>query len=115
MDHILVIKVDFLLILLTIFIIWALFKADTTRAQNEIVITPEDTLPQSIPTTTGATVTLGKMMMDPSSQFHHIPSPCGSPPSEHDDLQQKFYCYALLALWIMLLISAILYQMRTFF
>jgi hypothetical protein len=41
-----------------------------------------------------------------------LPSPCNISPSEQDT-QTKFYCFALLALWVMLMLSAVIYQIRT--
>jgi hypothetical protein len=41
-----------------------------------------------------------------------LPSPCNSSPADQDT-QTKLYCFALLALWVMLMLSAVIYQIRT--
>jgi hypothetical protein len=62
---------------------------------------------------TTSTTTLKPIAMEQIlSNNHQFPSLCKGSPSEQDT-QTKLYCFALLALWIMLMFSALIYQIRT--
>ena len=51
--------------------------------------------------------------MDPYEHSVHLPSPCKEIKTADGLTLNNAYCVALLALWFMLMLSAILYQLRT--
>lgn len=49
---------------------------------------------------------------NPAQHSANLPSPCKEPPTSDSEIHTKLYCYGLLALWIMLMFSAVIYQVR---
>ncbi|CAK5076192.1 unnamed protein product [Meloidogyne enterolobii] len=43
-----------------------------------------------------------------------FPSPCKEFPSSETSIAQTIYCYTLIALWLLLLATALTYQLRKF-
>lgn len=56
---------------------------------------------------------LKKMDINPVQNVDRLPSPCKDSPTAATDFYTKVYCYGLLSLWIMLMLSALIYQIRT--
>ena len=49
---------------------------------------------------------------NPAQNAANLPSPCKEAPTSESEIHTKLYCYGLLSLWLMLMFSALIYQIR---
>jgi hypothetical protein len=49
---------------------------------------------------------------NPALNAEKLPSPCKESPKSDTDFYTKLYCYGILSLWLMLMLSALIYQIR---
>jgi hypothetical protein len=88
---------------------WADRGVTLTQDGSTVLSSTTTTTLAPITTTMAAAPAVHSLLLQP--ELSHLPTLCKN--SDVDkSFQSQFYCYALLALWIMLMISAILYQIR---